>query len=67
MYVNIILLVKFRQLSGHLLGKIADNSAYDMLSWYKYLTVNLVFPTSVFGVGIFFLIVPFPCTVSYTY
>ena len=25
-----------------------------MFSWYKYLIVNLVFPTSVFGVGISF-------------
>ena len=36
------------------IGKIAAHSAYDMFSWYKYLIVNLVFPTSVFGVGIFF-------------
>ena len=34
--------------------EIAAHSAYDMLSWYKYLIVNLVFHTSVFGVGIFF-------------
>ena len=34
--------------------KIAAHSAYDMFSCYKYLIVNLVFPTSVFGVGIFF-------------
>ena len=40
--------------------EIAAHSAYDMFSKYKYLIVNLVFPTSVFGVGIFFLIVPFP-------
>ena len=31
-----------------------------MFLWYKYLIVNLVFPISVFGVGIFFLIAPFP-------
>ena len=31
---------------------IAAHSAYDMFSQYKYLLVNLVFPTSVFGVGI---------------
>ena len=31
-----------------------------MFSWYKYLIVNLFFPTSVFGIGIFFLIVPVP-------
>ena len=42
------------------IGKIAVHSAYDMFSWYKYLIVNLVFPTSVFGVGIFFLIALFP-------
>ena len=40
--------------------KIAAHSAYEMFSWYKYLIVSLVFPTSVFGVGIFFLIAPFP-------
>ena len=33
------------------IGKIAAHSAYDLFSWYKYLNVNLVFPTSVFGVG----------------
>ena len=32
--------------------KIAAHSAYDMFSKYKYLNANLVFPTSVFGVGI---------------
>ena len=31
-----------------------------MLSLYKYLIVSSVFPTSDFGVGIFFLIAPFP-------
>ena len=36
------------------IGKIAAYSAYDVFSWYKYLVVNLVFPTSVFGVGISF-------------
>ena len=35
------------------IGKIAAHSAYDMLSLYLYLIVNLAFPTSVFGVGIF--------------
>ena len=35
--------------------KIAAHSAYEMFSWYKYLIVSLFFfPTSVFGVGIFF-------------
>ena len=32
--------------------EIATHSAYDKFSKYKYLTVNLVFPTSVFGMGI---------------
>ena len=36
------------------IGKIAAHSAYDMFSWYKCPIVSLVFPTSVFGVGIFF-------------
>ena len=35
------------------IGKIAAHSAYDMFLWYKYLIVNLIFPTSIFGVGIF--------------
>ena len=39
------------------IGKIAAHSAYDMFSWYGCLIVD--FPTSVFGVGIFFLIAPF--------
>ena len=39
--------------------EIAAHSAYDMFSKYKYLIVNLVFPTSVFG-GNFFLIAPSP-------
>ena len=35
--------------------EIASDSAYDMFSWYKYLTVNLVFSLpSVFEVGISF-------------
>ena len=45
------------------------------VSWYKYLIVSLFFPTSVFGVGIFFLIAPFPdlcllvlfCTLVFSY
>ena len=36
--------------------KIAAHSAYDMFSMYKYLIVNLVFPTSVFWSGNFFVI-----------
>ena len=34
--------------------KIAAYDAYDMFSMYKYLIASLVFPTSVFGVGISF-------------
>ena len=41
------------------IDKIAAHSANDVFSWFKYLTVYLVFfPTFVFGVGIFFS--PFP-------
>ena len=36
--------------------KIAAHSAYDMFSKYKYVIVNLVFPTSFFGVGISFIL-----------
>ena len=36
------------------IGKIAAHSAFNMFSWYKYLIAKLVFPTSVFDVGIFF-------------
>ena len=40
----------------------AAYSAYDMFSKYRfmYLIVYLDFPTSVLGVGFFFLIAPFP-------
>ena len=34
--------------------EIAAHSAYDMFSKYKYLIVHLIFPTTVFGVGISF-------------
>ena len=41
--------------------EIVAHSAYDMFSWYKYLSVILAFSHPlVFGVGISFLIVPFP-------
>ena len=36
--------------------EIAAHSAYDICSKYKYLIVKLVFPTSIFGVGISFLL-----------
>ena len=39
--------------------EIAAHSADDMFSKYKYLIVNLVFTTSVFGVA-FLMIAPFP-------
>ena len=42
------------------IGKIAAHSAYYMFSKYKYLIVSLVFPTSVFGVGVFFMIARLP-------
>ena len=42
------------------IGKIAAHSAYDMFSWYKYMIVSSVFPTSVFWSGNHFLIAPFP-------
>ena len=38
----------------------AAHLAYDMFSWNKYLTVNLVFFTPRFWSGNLFLIVPFP-------
>ena len=53
-YVCFHILVKFRISEWPPIGKIAAHSAYDMFSLYKYLIVSLVFPTSVFGVGIFF-------------
>ena len=34
--------------------EVAAHSAYDMFCKYKYLIVNLVFPASVFEVGISF-------------
>ena len=42
------------------IGKITAHLTYDIFSWYKYLIVNLVFPTSVFWSGNLFLIAPFP-------
>ena len=36
------------------IGRMAARSACGVFSCYKYLIVDLVFPTSVFGVGIFF-------------
>ena len=39
--------------------EIAAHSAYDMFSKYKYLIVDLVFPTSVFWSGNFLLIASF--------
>ena len=48
-------------MSDHLLGIIAAHSAYGVFSWSEYLIVNLLFfHTSIFGVGIIFLIAPFP-------
>ena len=42
------------------IGKIAAHSAYDMFRGISALLLVWCFPTSVFGVGIFFLIAPFP-------
>ena len=42
------------------IGKIAAHSAYEMFSWYKYLSVSLVFSHPGFWSGNLFLIVPFP-------
>ena len=36
------------------IGEMAAHSAYDMFSWYKCLSVGLVFSHLGFGVGIFF-------------
>ena len=51
-YVYLYILVDVPELPP--IGKIAAHSAYNMFSLYKYLIANLVFPTSDFGVGIFF-------------
>ena len=40
--------------------EIAAHSAYEMLSWYKYLIVSLVFSHLGFWSGNLFLIAPFP-------
>ena len=52
-YVRVHILFKFGKLSGRLL-EIAARLAFDMFSKYMYLIVNLVFPTSAFGVRISF-------------
>ena len=44
------------------IGKIAAHSAYDMFSWYKYMVVNFVFPTSVLESESFS-----DCTFSFAY
>ena len=44
--------------------EIAAHSAYDMFNKYKYLIVNLFFPTSVFWSGNFILTGPFPDSCS---
>ena len=53
-YVCFHILVKVKVTEWPPIGKIAAHSAYELFSWYKYLIVSLFFPTSVFGVGIFF-------------
>ena len=51
-YVCLHVLVKVTEWPP--IGKIAAHSAYEMFSWYKCLIVGWVFPTLVFGVGVFF-------------
>ena len=46
--------------------EIAAHSAYDMFSKYKYLIVNLVFPTSVVGVEVSFWL-PLFLIIAYLY
>ena len=53
MYVCIFL-VTLKVTEWPPIGKIAAHSANEMFSWYNYLIVSLVFPTLVFGVGVFF-------------
>ena len=43
-----------KKINGFWVGRQTAHSASDMFSKFKYLIVNLVFPTSVFGVGISF-------------
>ena len=52
MYVFIFYLSSGNSVAAY--WEIAAHSAYEMFSKYKYLIVNLVFPTSVIGVGISF-------------
>ena len=42
------------------IGEMAAHSAYDMFSWYKCLSVGLVFFPPRFWSGNLFLIAPFP-------
>ena len=46
--------------------EIAAHSAYDMFSKYEYLVVTLVFPISVFGLGISFVLYLFR-NIAYLY
>ena len=48
-YVRFYSLIWVRAAEWPPIWEIAAHSAYDMFSNYKYLIVNLVFPTSVFG------------------
>ena len=52
MYVFIFYLSSGNRVAAY--WEIAAHSTYDMFSKYKYLIVNLVFPTSVFGMRISF-------------
>ena len=59
-YVCFHILVKFGLLSGRLFGN-SCSLGLRYVSWYKYLSVVLVFfPTLGLWSGYFFLIAPFP-------
>ena len=53
-YVCFNIFIQVRVTEWPPIEKIAAHSAYDMFSKNKYLIVNLVFPTSVIGVGVSF-------------
>ena len=54
------ILVKVEVTEWPPIGKIAPHLAYDMVSWYISLIVNLVFSHLGFWNGHLFLIAPFP-------
>ena len=52
LYVRFQLFIKVWVAEWPSIGKMAAHSAYNMSSLYKYLIVDLFFPTSIFGVGV---------------